>query len=45
MFEIRELTGQDYRNTYATKQAESIPSAKAVIAHASDAREPILATA
>jgi 1-acyl-sn-glycerol-3-phosphate acyltransferase len=45
MFEIRELTGQDYRNTYATKQAESLPSAKAVIAHASDAREPILATA
>jgi 1-acyl-sn-glycerol-3-phosphate acyltransferase len=27
MFEIRELTGQEYVNEYATKQAESFPSA------------------
>ena len=26
MFEIRELTGQDYRDVYATKKAESIPT-------------------
>lgn len=26
MFEIRELTGQEYRNVYATKKAESIPT-------------------
>jgi len=33
MFEIRELTGQEYRNTYATKKADSLPAEKAVIAH------------
>lgn len=32
MFEIRELTGQEYRNVYATKKAESIPTEQAVIA-------------
>lgn len=26
MFEIRELTGQQYRNVYATKKAESLPA-------------------
>lgn len=26
MFEIRELTGQEYRNVYATKKAESLPA-------------------
>jgi len=26
MFEIRELTGQDYRDVYATKRAEALPS-------------------
>jgi hypothetical protein len=26
MFEIRELTGQEYRNVYATKRAESLPA-------------------
>ncbi|OWY60078.1 hypothetical protein B7486_71125, partial [cyanobacterium TDX16] len=25
MFEIRELSGQEYRDTYATKKAEDIP--------------------
>ena len=31
MYEIRELTGQEYRNTYATKKAESIPSETALV--------------
>jgi 1-acyl-sn-glycerol-3-phosphate acyltransferase len=31
MFEIRELTGQQYRNVYATKRAESIETARAVV--------------
>lgn len=31
MFEIRELTGQEYRNVYATKKAESIPTPEASI--------------
>lgn len=29
MFEIRALTGQEYRNVYATKRSESLPSATA----------------
>lgn len=29
MFEIRALTGQEYRNVYATKRAESLPSTTA----------------
>ncbi len=33
MFEICELTDQQYRNTYATKKAESLPAHKAMIAH------------
>ena len=32
MFEIRELTGQEYRNVYATKKAESLPADTAVVA-------------
>ena len=31
MYEIRELTGQEYRNTYATKKAEALPSFTAAI--------------
>lgn len=31
MFEIRELTGQEYRNVYATKRSESIQGDTAVI--------------
>ena len=31
MFEIRELTGQEYRNTYAAKKAESVPTDTAVV--------------
>lgn len=31
MYEIRELTGQEYRNYYSTKKAESLPADVAVI--------------
>ena len=31
MFEIRELTGQEYKNVYATKKAESLPTEQALI--------------
>ena len=31
MFEIRSLTGQDYRDSYATKKAESVPTDTATI--------------
>lgn len=31
MFEIRELTGQEYRNVYATKRAEGMPTAPASV--------------
>ena len=41
MFEIRELTGQEYRDVYATKKSESIPSETARVAHVDDPiREP-----
>ena len=41
MFEIRELTGQEYRNVYAGKTAESEPvPAPAKVAHVGD-REPV----
>ena len=36
MFEIRELTGQEYRDVYATKKSESIPSEAARVAHVDD---------
>jgi 1-acyl-sn-glycerol-3-phosphate acyltransferase len=36
MYEIRELTGQEYRNSYATKKAESLPAQTAVVAHVHD---------
>ena len=51
MYEIRELTGQEYRNVYAGKQAETEPTVVAKIAHVGDgeadgvAREPMMATA
>jgi 1-acyl-sn-glycerol-3-phosphate acyltransferase len=47
MFEIRELTGQEYRNVYAGKVAETeIAPAVAVVAHVGDddARRPVLAS-
>ena len=49
MFEIRELTGQEYRNTYATKKAESLPAEKAMVAHVHEtedhSQEPSLSLA
>jgi 1-acyl-sn-glycerol-3-phosphate acyltransferase len=33
MFEIQGLTGQQYRNVYATKRAESIPTEQAMVGH------------
>jgi hypothetical protein len=33
MFEIRALTGQEYRNVYATKRAESLPTSVAEVDH------------
>lgn len=33
MFEIRELTGQEYRNVYATKKAEALPTDTAIVSH------------
>lgn len=35
MFEIRELTGQEYRNVYATKRAESLPAEEASLSSCS----------
>jgi hypothetical protein len=46
MFEIRELTGQEYRNVYAGKTAETEPTPTAsVVAHVgdSDERQPAMA--
>ena len=37
MFEIRELTGQDYRNVYAGKTAETEPTRAAKVSTVSDA--------
>jgi hypothetical protein len=31
MFEIRELTGYEYVDTYATRQAEGIPAQEATV--------------
>jgi 1-acyl-sn-glycerol-3-phosphate acyltransferase len=45
MYEIRELTGQEYRDVYATKSAEALPAETAKVAHVDDevpAREPVL---
>jgi 1-acyl-sn-glycerol-3-phosphate acyltransferase len=47
MFEIREMTGQQYRDVYATKQAEDVPIEPAHVSTAEElaAREPELASA
>ncbi len=36
MYEIRDLTGQDYRNVYAGKTAETEPTVVAKVATVSD---------
>jgi 1-acyl-sn-glycerol-3-phosphate acyltransferase len=43
MFEIKELTGQEYRNRYAAKKADVLPSEAAILPEAV-AREEDLAT-
>lgn len=40
MYEIRELSGYEYVDTYATKQAEDIPTETARVASFADARLP-----
>ena len=39
MFEIRELTGQAYRDVYAGQQPESEPVVQARVGHVDDADE------
>jgi 1-acyl-sn-glycerol-3-phosphate acyltransferase len=36
MFEIREMTGQTYRDTYATRQPDALPAAPALVRHVSE---------
>jgi 1-acyl-sn-glycerol-3-phosphate acyltransferase len=43
MYEIRELSGYEYVDTYATKQAEDIPTETARVASFADARQPATA--
>jgi 1-acyl-sn-glycerol-3-phosphate acyltransferase len=48
MYEIRELTGQEYRNEYASKKAETEPTIPATVGHLSEpveehVREPAMA--
>ena len=47
MFEIREMTGQEYRNVYATKRAEDLATEPAHVTTAAELaeREPELAPA
>jgi 1-acyl-sn-glycerol-3-phosphate acyltransferase len=44
MFEIREMTGQEYRNVYATKRAEELAAPPAHVGHMNEEpdREPAL---
>jgi len=43
MFEIRELSGQEYRNSYATKRAEALPADEARIPEAVAPTEELVA--
>ena len=36
MFEIREMTGQQYKDVYATKKAEDLPAEPAKVITAAD---------
>jgi hypothetical protein len=40
MYEIRELSGYEYVDTYATKKAEDIPTETARVASFADVRRP-----
>ena len=42
MFEIRDLTGQDYRNVYAGKTAETEPTVVAKVARVTDRRAELV---
>jgi 1-acyl-sn-glycerol-3-phosphate acyltransferase len=39
MFEIRDMTGQEYRNTYATKKSQTLPAAESKVISAQPERE------
>jgi hypothetical protein len=43
MYEICQLSGYEYVDTYATKRAEDIPTDTARVASFADARSPISA--
>ena len=45
MYEIRDLTGQDYRNVYAGKTAESEPTVVAKVAKMADQRQELVSAA
>jgi 1-acyl-sn-glycerol-3-phosphate acyltransferase len=45
MYEIRDLTGQDYRNVYAGKSAETEPTEVAVVAQLSDQQPDLVGAA
>jgi hypothetical protein len=43
MYEICQLSGYEYVDTYATKQAEDIPTETAHVATFEEIREPVTA--
>ena len=43
MYEICQLSGYEYVDTYATKQAEDIPTETARVASFADVRDPVSA--
>jgi 1-acyl-sn-glycerol-3-phosphate acyltransferase len=45
MFEIRELTGQEYHNVYSGKTADTEPTVTAKVGTVSDARRPMMSEA
>ena len=45
MYEIRELTGQDYRNVYAGKTAETEPTVTAKVGNVTDDRRVVMSDA
>jgi len=45
MYEIRDLTGQDYRNVYAGKTAETEPTVVAKVANLTDQQQELVGSA
>ena len=41
MFEIRALTGQEYRDVYATRTPEALPSPPARVRHVSESQHAL----